>query len=213
MNVDLLKQVGFGEIALLDIQTIDGQSYFLTDSESPGALQYPALIGGGSQTYKPWLKSVGPIVVSRDFTTDAGDVVLQNLSGSTIDRDVASAIKNHEWEGALAILRFYLPLFADVVLSFYGTLTEQAAPEEEATFRLVQLCDVSQYSVADDVIGELCTFRFKSKQCGSTGSAVACGKRFVDCTDATRAVRERFNAILNPPPSNTVANIPPVITT
>jgi hypothetical protein len=43
------------------------------------------------------------------------------------------ALKNHEFEGALAILRFWLPLFADSMLDFYGYLSEQKAGEEEAS--------------------------------------------------------------------------------
>jgi hypothetical protein len=164
------------------------------------------------QNYLPWLKSVGPLTLSRDFTTDAGDLIFQNLSGNTIDRDFASSIKNHEFEGALAILRLWLPLFADSMLEFHGYLSEQKPTDEEVSFRLLQLADVAQFNVADDVVGELCTWRYKSAQCGSTGSAAACPKRFIDCKDATRAAQERFNGVLSPAPSNTVANVPPVVT-
>jgi hypothetical protein len=161
--------------------------------------------------YSRWLKTIGPITTGRDFTTDAGDIIVQNLSGNTIDRDVALALKNHEFEGALAILRLWLPLFNDSMFDFYGYLSEQRPGDEEVGFRLLQLADVTQFSVADDVVGELCTWRYKSAQCGSAGSAAACPKRFSDCIDATRAASERFNGVLTAP-STTIVNVPPVVT-
>jgi phage-related protein len=209
MAVEIAKPFGFGEIVLLDIQTVDGTQFFLTEK---GDI-YPTRLTGANVTYTSWIKSAGPIRMSRDFTADAGDIVLHNLDGNTIDRNVATAIKNHEFEGAYAILRIWSPLIAAAIFEFHGTLTEPNPKEEEAIFRMLQLTDVTQFSVAEDVVGELCTWRFKSAQCGSTGSAVVCKKRFIDCSDATRLATERFNGILAPPPSNAIVNTPPVVTT
>lgn len=211
MSTEIAKQAGFGEIALLDVQTVDGTNYFWTDSQSPLG-SYPGKIVAGNQNYLPYVKSSGPFTFGRDFTTDAGDIILQNLSGNTIDRDVASALLSHEFEGALCVLRLWLPLFDDAMLEFHGCLFEQAPDDDECSFRLVQLSDVAQFNVADDVVSELCTWRYKSAQCGSTGSAATCPKRFTDCKDATRAAQERFNGVLNPAPTNAVTNAPPVKT-
>src|SRR3954470_9303584 len=205
MAAEIGREAGFADIALLDIQTVDGTQYFWTDNDYA---QYPTKLTGANVAYSPWLKSVGPITISRDFTTDAGDIVVQNLSGNSIDRDVSLALKNHEFEGALAILRLWLPLFAGSMLDFYGYLSEQKAGEEEASFRLLQLDDVAQFSVAEEVISEMCSWRFKSAQCGSTGSAVVCKKRFIDCSDATRLATERFNGILSAPPPSAVFDAP-----
>jgi hypothetical protein len=98
------------------------------------------------------------------------------------------------------------------IYEFHGYLSEQAPDDEQATFRLLQLADVAQFNVAEDVVSELCTWRYKSAQCGSTGSAATCLKRFSDCIDATRAASERFNGVLTPPPANAVVNVPPVVT-
>src|SRR3954465_2942735 len=209
MATDLGKQSGFADIALLDIQTVDGTQYFWTDNDYA---QYPTKLTGANVAYSPWLKSVGPITISRDFTTDAGDIVVQNLSGNTIARDVSLALTNHEFEGALAILRLWLPPVNAAMLEFHGYLSEQKPGEEEASFSLLQLDDVAQFSVSEEVISEMCRWRFKSAQCGSTGSATICKKRFPDCADATRAATERFNGILSAPPPSAVFDAPPPIT-
>src|SRR5438309_10202629 len=90
MSTDVAKLAAFASIALLDLQTVDGSQYFWTDNNYN---QYQSRLTGALQTYSPWMKTVGPLTLSRDFTTDGGDLIIQNLSGNTIDRDVAAALK------------------------------------------------------------------------------------------------------------------------
>src|SRR5262249_2990744 len=119
-----------------------------------------------------------------------------------------AALKNHEFEGAFAVTRLWIPLLDAAIKEFHCYLSEQNPKEEEASFKQLQLFDPAQYFVAADVEVEQCTFRYKSAQCGSSGSAPACPKRLVDCQDATRAAQEHFNGILTTI-ANTV-NTPPV---
>jgi phage-related protein len=195
----LAKQGGmFVPIILLDIQTLDGTQYFWSDYEGT----YPTKFTGANQFYNGWIKQGCNFTRTRDMTSNAGDLLLQNLSGNTIDRDVALALKSHEFEGAYAVTRLWVPLLDAAIDEFHCSLTEQNPKEDEAGARELQLFDPAQYVVADDVQVELCTWRFKSVQCGSTGSASFCLKRLVDCQDASRAAQERFNAILTTVPNS-----------
>jgi hypothetical protein len=160
------------------------------------------------QFYNGWIKSGCNFTCTKDMSSNAGDLLLQNLSGNTIDRDVALALKNHEFEGAYAVTRIWIPLLDVAVREFHCSLTEQNPKEDEAGARELQLFDPTQYVIAGDVQAETCTFRFKSAQCGSTGTAVSCPKRLVDCQDASRLAQERFNAIITTIP-NTVF-VPPL---
>jgi phage-related protein len=203
----LARQGGmFVPVVLVDIQTIDGTQYFWSDYEGT----YPAKIVGGNQFYNGWIKSGCNFTRSRDMSSNAGDLLLQNLSGNTIDRDVASALKNHEFEGAYAVTRLWVPLLDAAIDEFHCSLTEPTSKEDEAGARELQLFDPAQFVIAGDVQVETCTWRYKSLQCGSTGSASACPKRLVDCQDATRAAQERFPAILTTVP-NTVFTQPPSV--
>lgn len=196
----LSKQGGsFVPVVLLDIQTLDGSQYFWSDFEG----SYPTKFTGATQFYNGWIKSGCNFTCTRDMSSNAGDLLLQNISGNTIDRDVAAALKNHEFEGAYAVTRLWIPLLDVAIREFHCSLTEQNPKEDEAGFRELQLFDPTQYVIAGDTQTETCTWRFKSAQCGSTGSATSCAKRLVDCQDATRAAQERFNAILTTVP-NTV---------
>jgi hypothetical protein len=201
----LSKQGGsFVPVILVDIQTLDGTQYFWSDYEG----SYPTKFTGATQFYSGWIKSGCNFTCTRDMTSNAGDMLLQNLSGNTIDRDVAGALKNHEFEGAYAVTRLWIPLLDVAIREFHCSLTEQNPKEDEAGFRELQLFDPTQYVIAGDVEVETCTFRFKSAQCGSTGTAVFCPKRLVDCQDATRAAQERFPAILTTIP--TTVFVPPL---
>ena len=192
----------FVPVVLVDIQTLDGTQYFWSDFEG----SYPTKFTGATQFYNGWIKSGCSFTCTRDMTSNAGDLLLQNISGNTIDRDVAAALKNHEFEGAYAVTRLWVPLLDVAVREFHCSLTEQNPKEDEAGFRELQLFDPTQYVLAGDVQVETCTFRFKSAQCGSTGTATTCPKRLVDCQDATRLAQERYPGILTTVP-NTV-NVP-----
>ena len=188
----LANQGQIAPILLVDIQTLDGTNYFWSDYE--GA--YPSIITGASQYYYPWIKHGAAFQLARDLTTDAGDVMVQNISGNTIDRDVAAALKNHEFEGALFIARIWQPLLDQALMEFHGYASEQNPTEDECSFRWLQLFDASLYDVCGDIIGELCRWRFKSAQCGSTGSATTCTKLFSQCSDATHSAQEHFSGVL-----------------
>ena len=203
----LARPLGFAPINLLEISTLDGTNYFLSDV----AGNYISKLTGLAQNYSAWLKSAGPFRLSREQDTDGGDILLQNLSGNLIDRDVAAALKNHEFEGALAVYRLWHPLFADVIFEFHGSLTEQDAGEEEAQFRLVQLLDGSMYAVPEYDFTEQCRWRYKSGMCGSTGAAATCDKLYATCQDANHAATERFGGITIPPPQTVFPQ--PVTTT
>jgi hypothetical protein len=194
----------FVPIVLLDIVTIDGTQYYWSDYEGT----YPTRATGAAQFYNGWIKSGCNFTCTRDTTSNAGDLTLQNLSGNTIDRDVALALKRHEFEGAYAITRLWVPLLDVAIHEFHCSLSEQNPKEDEVAMRELQLFDPTQYVIAGDVEVEQCTFRFKSLQCGSTGTATACPKNFPACQDASRAAQERFPGILTTVP-NTIS-VPPI---
>lgn len=200
-STSLARQGGLpAPVWLVDITTSDGSTYYFTDV----AGTYPRVSDSANQVYEEWVKSAGPIRRSRDSRTDVGDLVLQNLSGNSIERDLAQRMKNHEFEGALCVIRNYDPLQRVVVDRFDGYITEPDGNEEEFRYRVPQLLDAQQYDLADDPYSETCTLRFKSDRCASVGVNVICTKRFIPtapgATDCTAV--EHFNGSPNPAPNN-----------
>jgi hypothetical protein len=179
---------------LVDVQVADGAVFHWSDF----AGVYPVRLGAGpNAAYSAWVKSAGDFQSSRASKSDSGNFVVQNLSGNSIDRDVAALLKGHEFEGALACVRFWDRLEDGSIDEFQGVLTEPEADDDQVQFRMVQLCDPNQAEIATDVYSETCTLRFKEVRCGSTSPNLTCSKRFIDCTAV-----ERFNGTPGVPPGS-----------
>jgi hypothetical protein len=196
-TAEFKKRNGWIPTVLVDIQTRDGTTYYLADF--PGT--YPVKIGSGpTAVYSPWVISAGPFNLSKKLQTDAGDLVLQNLSGNTIDRDVAAAMLAHEFEGALCIIRFWHELLAVATREFHGTLGDQHDAGDSASFRFQQLFETQMREMPDDPFASQCIWQFKEGRCGSTGVATSCPKDFASCADVSRAATERFTGMPIVPP-------------
>lgn len=186
----LPRSSGFAPAGLLDIQTGAGAQYFI--ASMPG--QFPSRFDGSMQVYKPWLKSAGPFRLTRTLRTDSGDVILQNISGNLISKDVASAFANNEFEGAYAVFRYWHLLAEKTIREFHGYMTAAQQPQGEAHFKMLQLLDGSDINVPDGTYANNCGLRFKSEKCGSTSSHLTCLKTLAVCT-----ALEHFDGLPTPP--------------
>lgn len=176
-------------LQLLDIQTVGGIVYYWSDF----AGTYPSRIGGSSVIYSAYLKICGPFRLSRSMRTDGGEIVVQNLSGNSLDRDVLGQMRAGEFEGALAIFRLWDLELGAAMWEFHGCLTSQEIDEIEARFSLKQLLDASTVDVPFETYNANCSWLYKSPPCGSTGTAESCPHTIAACKDATRNRFIRFN--------------------
>ncbi|GEM_PF-2165655 len=191
---------GFAPVNLLDLYTIAGNYYYWSDL--PGV--FPVRLGAGpTAVYQPWVKSCGPFRMTRSLDQDGGIITLQNVSGNSIYRDLALALTSDEFEGALAVYRWWGVTVEQAFYEFDGYVSQPLGDEQQATLNLVQLFDTSIKN-ALDVWSEQCTWRYKEDRCGSVSSQVVCSKSFGDCF--VRGAVERHNGVPFAPPSN--AQIP-----
>src|SRR5664280_1267329 len=58
-----------------------------------------------ADTYLPWLLTAGPFHLSRSMQSDVGNFVLQNMSGTSLERDMNKLITASAFEGALFAFR------------------------------------------------------------------------------------------------------------
>lgn len=163
-------------IHLLDLQRSDGTNYFWSSLEGI----YLSRLTGAAQTYKGWLKDGPTIKLTRSLAADYGELRMQNLSGNSIDREVAALIKSGEFEGAYCIYRpWFLPL--DVAgFEFHGFASEPQIDPEELVFRALQLFQPNDIPAYDFLQTLACHWRFSSAQCGYRR-----GQLFVPLTTAT----------------------------
>jgi len=177
MATELAKQGrAMHRVHLFDVQRGDGTNYFWADFEG----QFLSRLTGAQQLYKPWVTQPPTVKMTRSLAADGGDFKIQNLSGNTIDREVAALFKAGEFEGAYVIYRpWFVPLDA-APFEFHGFITEQSVEAEEISMRMLQLFQPNELMVFDQRQTRACHWRFFSAQCGYRR-----GILFVPLTTAT----------------------------
>jgi hypothetical protein len=113
-------------IHLLDVQLGNGSNFFWSDFE--GA--FLSRLTGAVEQYKPWIKQPPTIKRTRSLSADGGSFELQNLTGNTIERDLAKLLRDHEAEGAYVVYRRWLVPLDVCYFEFHGFITEQSVEEE-----------------------------------------------------------------------------------
>ena len=95
MATELAKRgrSGIGRVHLFDVQRGDGTNYFWSSHEG----QFLSKLTGAQQQYKPWVKEPPTIKMTRSLQADGGQFKIQNLSGNTIDREVAALFEAGEF--------------------------------------------------------------------------------------------------------------------
>jgi phage-related protein len=180
---------GFIPILLLDVQTLDGTIFYFSN----GGGSYPSAFTGASVDYGVHVVGIDGFNSNRSMRTDGGSIILQNLSGNTIVRDVALAFDVREWEGALAVLRFWKLEMNAAAETWVGVLGEPQVDEAEVTIAMGGLMDPNTDTVPIFSMTEQCMWRYKSAQCGSVSGLATCNKDIPDCT--ARGALERFSGI------------------
>jgi hypothetical protein len=163
-------------VHLLDVQRGDGTNYFWSDVEG----QFLSRLTGAQQLYKPWIKQPPSIKMTRSLQADGGTFKIQNLSGNTIDREVAALFTAGEFEGAYVVYRPWLIPFDAAPFEFHGFITEQDVGKDEITVRILQLFQPNELTTYDQRQTRDCHWRFNSAQCGYRR-----GQLFVPLTTAT----------------------------
>jgi hypothetical protein len=164
MATELAKRLrgGISRIHLIDVQCSDGTNYFWSSHEG----KFLSRLTGAAQQYKPWVKEPPSIKLTRSLQADGGEFKIQNLSGNTVDREVAALFKAGEFEGAYIVYRPWLVPFDAAPFEFHGFVTEQNIGLEDVTLRVLQLFQPNELSVCDPRQTRDCHWRFNSAQCG-----------------------------------------------
>lgn len=149
-------------VHLLDLEFADTTRLFVANI----AGVYPAILGGGTQTYKPWLLKAPAIRDSRSLRADGGSFAIQRVSGNTVDRDADVIFEQREVEGALAVYRRYYTPHGVTGRRFDGTVTSARAEGDRWECELLQLIRPAALKVFDRRYGRACVEEFGSGSCG-----------------------------------------------
>lgn len=152
------------------------QTHYFADDEVPF----------GGQTYKPYLRVTGGVRLSRSLQVNSAEIEL-----IATDLYVANLLASEQFEGAKCVLKALLLGLEEGFEVIRGRLTDQELRDDAVGFRLISEPDFSTIDAQARNYAQLCTWRFKSAQCGYSGAETACNKTFARCQELSN--QHRFN--------------------
>jgi hypothetical protein len=198
---------GVAPLRLLDVLDIQGNSYHWASQPiaSAAALGIVPVFTGTTpywnnhlrvanwdDTYLNWLVSDGPWHLSRSTQANTGNVVIQNMSGNSLQRSMNQLIIRTAFEGALFAFREWNKEAGRLEFGMRGHLSIVDVSEASAEFLAESLFNGSDYQ-ALDIVSETCRWRYGSTACGDT-SDNPCKNTFTTCRLVNK---ERFSAFIN----------------
>jgi hypothetical protein len=206
---------GPAEICLLDVLALDGTSYHWgnkqIDTTAMVTGTHPAWLAGQAYQpadydthYYPWLLSAAGFHHTRAMQSDTATIEIQDVSGNTLQRDMAGLIVGTTFEGAYFCFRIWNMLVQEASFVQYGRLTILSVTESIVSFGANQLFNPNDYDGNPYAYSETCQWRYASPQCGDTTDN-PCQNTYVTCRQPNR-----FFGALNTvvfPQSPTIAQV------
>ena len=165
-----------GPVVWLAEITTPTQTHYFADDEVPF----------GGQTYKPYPRITGAVRLTRSLQVNSAEIEL-----IATDLYVANLLSSEQFEGAKCVLKQLLLGLEETFEVIRGRLTDQELRDDAVGFRLISEPDYLTIDAQARNYAQLCTWRFKSPQCGYTGGATSCNKTFTNCQ--SHGCQHRFN--------------------
>jgi hypothetical protein len=220
---------GPAPILLLDVVALDGTSYHWGSKEIDLTPVYPKTLPGTPPAawlaalanppanydthYFPWLLGAAGFNQSRAQQAVTASIMVQNISGDTLKRDLMGMLTAQTFEGALYAFREWNLVKQEAELEQHGRLTVVTASELICTFGANLLFNPNDYDGQPYTYSETCQWRFGSPQCGSTPEndsefATPCDNTYTTCHQKNRFGGELNTAVfpLNPSTAQTSVN-------
>jgi hypothetical protein len=200
------SRTGVAPACLLDIQTMDGDIYYIADR----AISFvPAVITPDGNPllaqYLPWLMTAPTFRFYRSTQTDTGTIQLQNISGDTVTRDFSRLARHSALEGAIFVFRWWQAGGEFAWREVHGMLSVVSISGTSAQLTATQTLAGNDDTPAE-FYSENCQLVWKEKRCGATGST-ECMYSYQTCQ-----VPERYMGVLNTYEKAYDESVAPIIT-
>jgi hypothetical protein len=167
---------------LVEVQTAAGDLYLW--SEHKGL--YPSAInGGGIAQYLDWLVGQQKFTLFGTTQTDTATISVQNISGNTVQRDIAMAFSRVEFIGAFVYARIWRGDSMAALLTFAGNVSEAEVDEQQMQLSVEGFGNYSAVRAPAYDIDKSCPLLFGSVACGST-SPTPCDQSYGGCLSINR---------------------------
>ena len=173
---------GYAPLSLLEIQTLQGKSYFYSDQD---IVCNSIITGQAAVEYQPWLIAVPSFQMFRSTQTNTANFTIQNISGNTVTRDTASQIAADEFIGALVYYRLWRSDAETSLFDFMGNVQEVELDEQNLHCSVEGFGNWSAIKAPAYRIDVGCPLFFKSVACGSV-AVLPCNNTYGTCTSINR---------------------------
>jgi len=135
--------------------------------------------------YLDWLVKTQHFQLFGSTQTDTATLSVQNLSGNTVERDVALAYAKNEFIGAFVYYRLWRADAECAIFQFAGNVVDADIDEEVMELTLEGFGNYSAIRAPAYAIDVACPLFFGSIACGST-SPTPCQQSYGTCTSIER---------------------------
>jgi hypothetical protein len=201
----IASRTGIAPVHLLDVQDTNGNCYYWASRQVVAPSVIVASGGASSNTYLPWILGVPQWTFHRSQVTDMGKVVLQNLSGDTLQSDFYKIVRKSALEGAVFVFRRWHDAAQYASREIHGKISVDDSNPNTVPLICTDLINPSQDVAPQYQLCEICQWRWSSVQCGST-QPNPCQNSFPTCQ-----VIERIFVIIDNYEKNygeTTCNVP-----
>jgi hypothetical protein len=193
---------GVAPLCLLDVVRTNGDSFHWANAK----LTAPSIYGGNVPAwaatlvsppaswdtfYFPWLLNASGIHLYRSQQADVANFLVQNISGNSLQRDVAGQLLAASFEGALFAFRVWPQKAQTPEFEMHGRLTVSMAGEQTCQFATTPLYDTSTTDGNPYEVSETCQWNYGEPGCGDT-TANPCANSYPTCRQSAR-----FFGVLN----------------
>jgi phage-related protein len=173
---------GCAPVSLVEIVTVTGNTYFLSEQR---AVWNSIVTGAAQNQYEDWLVGEQQFHLTGTTETDTGKLSVQNLSGNTVQRDMALAYARNEFIGAFVFYRLWRADAETAIFSFMGNIVDADIDDQTMDLSIEGFGNYSQVKAPSYSIDVSCPLYFGSVACGST-ALIPCNQSYGDCSSIER---------------------------
>jgi phage-related protein len=173
---------GCAPVSLFEIQTVTGNTYYFSEQRG----EWNSIINGTTgNLYEDWIVGTPKFQLHGSTETDTAAFSVQNLSGNTVQRDMALAYSRNEFIGAFVYYRLWRADAEQAIFSFMGNIVDADIDESTIDFSIEGFGNFSNIVAPAYLIDVSCPLYFGSIACGST-SPTPCNQSYGDCSSIER---------------------------
>jgi hypothetical protein len=176
---------------LVDLQDVNGNCYYWGSRSIVAPSVITANNTPASNQYVPWVLGVPKLQFHRSQRSDSITIVLQNLSGDTLQSDFQSLATRNALTGAMLVYRRWHAAAEAASREFHAKVTGVSDPAKTVSITAGPIDNENEDITPAYQLGEICQWRWSSPQCGST-QPTPCQQSFPTCQ-----VTARFFGIVN----------------